>query len=80
MMQVSRKWKVVVKFADREVVLWIADNFPSNVLRTVANLEFSETGLHQPISINVTLWERTDNAVAGLTQVISSTPVRAPGI
>lgn len=76
MMQILSKWKVVVKFTNREVVFWVSDNFASNVLRKVADLDFTDAP-EMPVSITVTTAERNDNAVAGLTQTITSTPVRA---
>ncbi len=55
MMQTVQKWKVVVIF-DRmqpEHVFWIYDNCASNVLRKIADMQFTENGLVQPTSINV---------------------------
>lgn len=53
MMQVVPKWKVTVLFTDRSVVLWIHDPFIGNVLRKLADLQFTENGLDQPIEIIV---------------------------
>lgn len=48
MMKLITKWRVVVIFDSREVVLWIHDISHCNVLRSVASLQFSENGLEQP--------------------------------
>jgi len=61
MIQVVRKWKVTVTFRvlnagdvqTRDVVVWMHDNFSSNVLRTLAGLQFTESGLDEPIAITV---------------------------
>lgn len=53
MMVVVKKWKVTVKFTDREVVIYVNDNFIANALRTVAGLDFTANGLEQPVSISV---------------------------
>lgn len=59
MMQVIPKWKVTVTFGagtgSREFVLWVSDGHIANVLRTVANLQFTATGLEQPTGIYVIL-------------------------
>lgn len=48
------KWKVCATFNSREVVLYVNENHLSNVLRTIAGIQFSETGLEQPDGISVT--------------------------
>lgn len=53
MMQVLPKWKVTVTFPGHDVVLWIHDNFISNVLRTVSTLQFNDTGLEQPTHVAI---------------------------
>lgn len=55
MMQVMAKWKVTVEFTNHEknVTFWVHDNFVANVLRKVADLDFSGDGLDQPICIIV---------------------------
>lgn len=54
MLQVLPRWKVVVKMADgSERVFWVNDNFMANVLRKVADIQFTENGLSQPTAISV---------------------------
>ncbi len=54
MMQVVPKWKVVVTFQSREpITLWIHDTCIVNVLRKVADLQFTENGLEQPTRITI---------------------------
>lgn len=62
MMHVLPRWKVTVTFADRSVVFWIHDNFLSNVLRKVADLQFSETGLDSELGIGICQSPRTNEA------------------
>lgn len=56
MFQVMRKWRLAYLFSDgtlREV--WLNDNFASNILRRAGELDFSESGLDQPIRVTVSL-------------------------
>jgi hypothetical protein len=55
MLQVVPKWKVTVKFPDREVEVWMYEQHLSNVLRTVASMQFSENGLEHPIAMGFQL-------------------------
>lgn len=52
MMQIVPRWKVTIRFPDREVVIYVNDNFIANVLRTVASLDFTGT-MEQPTSITI---------------------------
>lgn len=54
MMQVVPKWKVVVWQGEDEHVFWITDNCLSNVMRKVADMQFSKDGLTQPSCISIT--------------------------
>ena len=61
MMQVLKKWKVSVFFKEgTSQVFWINDNFMSNVLRKVADMDFSENGLVQPLQIVITEVKRDE--------------------
>lgn len=53
MMQVVPKWKVTVKFLDREVVVFVHETHIENVLRVVAGLTFSTNPLESPSAIIV---------------------------
>ena len=53
MLQVVPKWRVELTFSDRKVELWIYDQSPSNVLRKLADLQFSANGLDQPSQIQI---------------------------
>lgn len=53
MMQVIKKWKVVVKFIDREVTVYVSDNHIENVLRHVAIMDFTSQPLESPVSIHI---------------------------
>lgn len=56
MLQVVQRWKVEVMFESQpKIVLWINENHPANVLRKLADLQFNESGLVQPTSIQITL-------------------------
>ncbi len=59
MMYVAPKWKVTIRFSLREdVVFWISDVSVSNVLRTVAGLDFIGPG---PFPVNST--DRIDQPI-----------------
>lgn len=62
MMQVIPKWQVDVTLSDgREVTVWVSDHFASNVLRTVAGIDFAPF----PVSVQsmrVTQYQPTNNA------------------
>lgn len=53
MLVVLNKYKVTVKFVDREVIVWVHDAHIENALRKVADLSFSANGLEQPIQITI---------------------------
>ena len=54
MLQTVTKWKVVASFDGRDdVVIWLYDNFITNIVRTIAGMDFSENGLEQPTQITV---------------------------
>ena len=54
MLQLIPKWKVTVVLPEgSERVFWIHDHFIVNVLRKVADMQFTENGLSQPNSITV---------------------------
>lgn len=54
MIQIQKKWKVTVTVGSGVITFWVSDNFLSNVMRTVANIEFSSSGLNeQPKSIAI---------------------------
>ncbi len=62
MMQVVSKWKIIVNIPwtpgtspDREFCFWIYDNHAANVLRKIADLQFTETGLEQISAIQILL-------------------------
>ncbi len=57
MMHIVPKWKVTVKFDVGIHIkeIWISDSHLSNVLRTVSMIDFTETGLVQPISLEISL-------------------------
>lgn len=51
MVQTVPKWKVTVRFPDRQMALWIYDISISNVLRKVSEMQFSDNGLEQPTEV-----------------------------
>lgn len=51
MMQVVKKWKVKIVFDSRVVEFWVHDNFLSNVLRKIVDMQFTESGLEQPTKV-----------------------------
>ncbi len=53
MLATITKWKVDVTFIDRNVALWVHNNHLANVLRQLADLQFTERGLDQPTSITI---------------------------
>lgn len=54
MMQIIPKWKIAYDYADgRHHEVWVSDSFASNILRKAADLDFSETGLSQPVRVLV---------------------------
>lgn len=53
MMQVVPKWKVTVTFSDRNLVFWVSDSSISNVMRKIADMQFTENGLEQPVQITI---------------------------
>ena len=54
MMQMVQRWKVIARFSGRpDIIIWIDNNFLSNVMRTVAEMQFSENGLEQPTAITI---------------------------
>ena len=57
MMQVSPKWKVTATFDSGlpPHQIWLYDNFISNILRKVADIQFTGSGLIQPVSITIEL-------------------------
>lgn len=55
MMQVIQKWRVEVTFSHQVFVLWVSENHLANVLRKLADLEFSENSLEQPTQIQIAL-------------------------
>jgi len=56
MMHVIARWKVTVSIQARDpIVLWINDDHPSNVLRQVSAIQFSENGLERVTGIRIEL-------------------------
>lgn len=56
MLQIINKWKVTVSMANGDMhTFWVNDNFLPNVLRKVADLQFSATGLQEPTSISISI-------------------------
>lgn len=53
MMQVIPKWRVVVWVNGKEQKIWVNETHLSNVLRKIADMHFTETGLPQPSRITV---------------------------
>lgn len=51
MMQIIKRWKVQIVFANRVVEFWVHDNFLSNVLRKITDMQFSDNGLEQPTKV-----------------------------
>lgn len=59
MMQVVPKWEVKLCYeGDRVFKVWISDNFMSNVLRKVAEMDFTENALEQPYLVTVSAMGR----------------------
>lgn len=55
MMQVVPRWKVVVQMPNApSQTFWMNENFVQNVLRKVADMQFTENGLTQPTTITIT--------------------------
>jgi hypothetical protein len=56
MMHVVARWKVTVSIEARDpIVLWISEDMPSNVLRQVAAIQFSDSGLERVTGIRIEL-------------------------
>lgn len=57
MIQVLPKWRVRVMLRNGadERVFWISDTSLANVMRKVSEIQFSEKGLDEPVSVCVTL-------------------------
>ncbi len=54
MMSITQKWRVTVGFQSREMVLFVNDNHLSNVLMSLAKLQFSENGIEdQPTRMTI---------------------------
>lgn len=53
MMSVIPTWKVTITFEDRVVCFGIVDNYLSNVMRKVADLDFGKRPMEQPSSIQI---------------------------
>jgi hypothetical protein len=53
MMQLIPKWKVTVLLAGVSHVFWVSDRCASNVLRKVADMDFSDSGLEQPALVKI---------------------------
>jgi hypothetical protein len=55
MMQTVQKWKVLVHFSlnENDLVFWVNENHMSNVLRKIADMQFTENGLEQPVQISI---------------------------
>jgi len=67
MLQVIRKWHVEVILQDgKTITFWVSDNFLSNVLRTVASLDFCG-GIEQPASLLIEEEVVTPNVTTSTT-------------
>lgn len=76
MLMVLPRWKASVYFEDGEsVTVWMDDNFLSSVLRKVADLQFSESGLRQPTWVRIDI-VRASNSTTG-TVSFNAEPVSA---
>ena len=53
MLQVIPKWKVTVTVAGVAQVLWVYANSVSDVMRKLADIQFTENGLTQPTSVHI---------------------------
>jgi len=70
MMQTVKKWKVTVTTQNgRDMTFWVNDNFLSNVMRTVASLDFCP-GIEQPRRIDVR--EETEAVQTGVALSVGS--------
>lgn len=68
MLQVIPKWEVTVHLGANKAVLqfWIFDHALGNVLRQVASMQFTKSGLEQPSAISIGL-VRQQNIQDGVT-------------
>ncbi len=66
MMQMVQRWRVTVTVAGQASEFWINDNFLSNVLRKVADIQFSENGLSEPTRLLIAL-VGSDHPQIGIT-------------
>lgn len=76
MFHVLSKWRVTVSFKGlREpATFWVSDNHLGNVLRKVADLSFSATGLEEPQEIRIAVEGATAmQATTGLGQSFTVT-------
>lgn len=54
MIKTVQKWRVTLTYEARDgITVWISDNFASNVMRQIAAMEFTESGLEQPTVIRI---------------------------
>ena len=60
MIYVVPQWKIGFEYSDRTVTFWLHNNSVSNVLRAVADMQFSENGLEQPLAIKVSRAEKAN--------------------
>jgi hypothetical protein len=52
MLHVVPKWKVSVTLRDgAEHTIWIHENVAANVLRKVADIQFAQNGLNDPVKV-----------------------------
>lgn len=58
MLHIVQRWKVHLTWRDRQLDIWVNEDHLSNVFRKLADLQFSETGLDQPIRIQIEFVER----------------------
>lgn len=54
-MKVITKWQIHLLFDDKtEKTIWLYDDIYSNILRKLADIQFTSTGLVQPTHIHIT--------------------------
>jgi hypothetical protein len=70
MVHVVPQWKIAFVYADRTVTFWLHNNHAGNILRTVADLQFSENGLEQPDAIQISRVEKPNPSTQISTSVV----------
>lgn len=81
MMQVVPKWKVSVFFVGTaaDVAFWVFANSIGDVLRQVASMSFTENGLEQPTSIQITQSQPVSSQ-QGITTSVAQGGVRVGSV